>query len=146
MMKQAADGGDCDVIMYGVNDTAEVTAKNITVTAAGSDFTLNADGIEYPCQTEIMGMFNVYNMLAAIAVARHEGMKMSDILVGLHRFQAVPGRFEKIDEGQDFAVIVDYAHTPDGLEKILRTARDMTMGRVLIVFGCGGIEMPPNVL
>lgn len=138
MMGRAVDGTDCDVVMYGLGEAASVRAKNTVVTAAGSDFVLVADGVEYPCQTAIMGTFNIYNMLAAIAVVRHEGMKMADILVALRRFRAVAGRFEQIDEGQDFAVIVDYAHTPDGLEKILRTAREMTAGRVLITFGCGG--------
>ena len=138
MMALAVNGTACDVVMYGMNESASVRAKDIIVTAAGSDFVLVADGVEYPCQTAIMGMFNIYNMLAAIAVAHHEGMKMADILVALRQFRAVAGRFERIDEGKDFAVIVDYAHTPDGLEKILRTAREMTAGRVLITFGCGG--------
>ncbi len=138
MMERAVAAGDCDLILYGMGESVQVRAKNSIVTAAGSDFTLVVDGVEYPCRTNIMGTFNIYNMLAAIAVARHEGMKMADILVALGRFRSVAGRFEQIDEGQDFAVIVDYAHTPDGLEKILRTAREMTSGRVLIAFGCGG--------
>jgi UDP-N-acetylmuramyl-tripeptide synthetase len=84
------------------------------------------------------GRFNVYNTLASIGAAQAEGVPMDVILEGLADFTAVPGRFELIDEGQSFSVVVDYAHTPDGLENILKTAREITKGRVIAVFGCGG--------
>ena len=92
----------------------------------------------YTIQTKIAGLFNVYNTLAAVGAALYEGVTMDDIVKGLRTFTAVPGRFERIEEGQDFAVVVDYAHTPDGLENILQTAKKIVENRILVVFGCGG--------
>ena len=84
------------------------------------------------------GLFNVYNTLAAIGACLQEGLSMEAIDKALTTFTAVPGRFELVDEGQDFAVVVDYAHTPDGLENILKTAKAITKDRIIVVFGCGG--------
>jgi UDP-N-acetylmuramoyl-L-alanyl-D-glutamate--2,6-diaminopimelate ligase len=84
------------------------------------------------------GLFNVYNTLAAIGACLLEGISMEDIDKALKTFSAVPGRFELIEEGQPFAVVVDYAHTPDGLENILQTAKAIQENRIIVVFGCGG--------
>jgi len=86
----------------------------------------------------ITGLFNVYNVLAATGAALAEKVPAEDILAALKAFTGVPGRFEFVREGQDFSVIVDYAHTPDGMENVLRTARAVTRGRIIAVFGCGG--------
>ena len=86
----------------------------------------------------ITGMFNVYNVLGAVGAALAEQIPVSDIKAALEKFTGVPGRFELVDCGQDFAVVVDYAHTPDGLENILHTARQITENHIITVFGCGG--------
>ncbi|NMB35237.1 MAG: UDP-N-acetylmuramoyl-L-alanyl-D-glutamate--2,6-diaminopimelate ligase, partial [Firmicutes bacterium] len=82
--------------------------------------------------------FNIYNALAATSVALLEGIGLEEIKEALEKIEGVPGRFERIDLGQDFAVIVDYAHTPDGLDNILQTAREFCRGKIITVFGCGG--------
>ena len=84
------------------------------------------------------GLFNVYNSLAAIGVGVVLGLGAEEIKAGLEAVKAVAGRFESVDCGQDFGVIVDYAHTPDGLENVLRSAREIAGNRLLVVFGCGG--------
>ena len=91
-----------------------------------------------PLSLKITGLFNVYNTLAAIGAALAEGVDVTTIKEALEKFTTVDGRFELVDVGQPYAVIVDYAHTPDGLENILRTARQFAEGRIIVVFGCGG--------
>jgi UDP-N-acetylmuramoyl-L-alanyl-D-glutamate--2,6-diaminopimelate ligase len=86
----------------------------------------------------LRGRFNVENALAAAAAARLLGVGDEAIAAGLARVDGVPGRFEPVDEGQPFTVIVDYAHKPDALENVLRTARELSDGRLICVFGCGG--------
>jgi UDP-N-acetylmuramoyl-L-alanyl-D-glutamate--2,6-diaminopimelate ligase len=86
----------------------------------------------------LRGRFNVYNALAAIALTQALGVSLPQIVSSLAEFPGVPGRFESLDEGQPFGVIVDYAHTPDGLENVLQTAREFVRGRTVAVFGCGG--------
>jgi len=103
------------------------------VTFSGDDATA-LDGIEL----KLRGRFNVENALGAIAAARALGIDDEAIKRGVESVRGVPGRFETVEEGQPFSVIVDYAHKPDALEKVLRAARDMTRGRVLVVVGAGG--------
>ena len=86
----------------------------------------------------LQGRFNQENTLAAVALARLVGVPEAPIEQGLADAPSVPGRFESVDEGQPFSVIVDYAHTPDSLANVLRTARELTTGRLICVFGCGG--------
>ena len=126
------------MITYSTEGKGSMNASDLTVTAKSSQFTLNYDGKSYPISTKIAGMFNVYNTLAAVGATLYEGLSMEEIVKGLATFTAVPGRFELIEEGQDFAVVVDYAHTPDGLENILQTAKKIVENRILVVFGCGG--------
>ena len=92
------------------------------------------DGIDL----KLKGRFNVENALAAMASAQLLGIEAEAIARGLEALDGVPGRFETVDEGQPFTVVVDYAHTPDSLENVLTTARDLAAGRVICVFGCGG--------
>jgi UDP-N-acetylmuramoyl-L-alanyl-D-glutamate--2,6-diaminopimelate ligase len=126
------------MITYSTEGKGSMNASDLTVTAKSSQFTLNYDGQSYPISTKIAGMFNVYNTLAAVGATLYEGLSMEEIVKGLATFTAVPGRFELIEEGQDFAVVVDYAHTPDGLENILQTAKKIVENHILVVFGCGG--------
>src|SRR5439155_2039573 len=87
---------------------------------------------------KLRGRFNVANALGALAAARLLGIEPAAVAQGLEAVRGVPGRFESVDEGQPFEVIVDYSHTPDSLENALRAARDLASGRVVCVFGCGG--------
>jgi UDP-N-acetylmuramoyl-L-alanyl-D-glutamate--2,6-diaminopimelate ligase len=111
-----------------------VRARVLAADAGGSRFAV--DGLEL--QTALPGRFNVRNALAAVVVARELGVDDATIADALPRAGRVPGRFEPVEEGQPFAVIVDYSHTPDSLENALRAAREIAQGRVIAVFGAGG--------
>lgn len=126
-------------LTYAVaNDKADIRAEKIELTPAGTSFELIAPAGKVPIKFPLLGLFNVSNALAAAGAALLLGFSLEQIARGLATAQVVPGRLEKISEGQDFTVVVDYAHTPDGLKQVLRAVRPMTKGRVIIVFGCGG--------
>ena len=129
----------CPVVSYGVDAPAALTARAIRLAQDGMRLTLVYTGNEL-CTVDvgITGLFNVYNVLAATGAALAEHVSATDIAAALAAFGGVPGRFELVRAGQDFSVIVDYAHTPDGMENVLRTARAVTAGRIIAVFGCGG--------
>ncbi|MGI6711640.1 MAG: UDP-N-acetylmuramoyl-L-alanyl-D-glutamate--2,6-diaminopimelate ligase [Bacillota bacterium] len=123
---------------YGIKEQAVVKADDIKISARQTEFNIRCTQGKYHIKAPLIGMFNVYNLLAAITVALAEGITLPTIADFISSAPQVPGRFELIDMGQPFAVIVDYAHTPDGLKNILATAREITQGRVITVFGCGG--------
>ena len=126
-------------ITYGVkNPQSMILAKDIILSPQGSRFTLVTPQGEFSVNLQINGMFNVSNVLAALATAWGQDLEISKAIKSLEGFSGVKGRFEKINEGQDFLVIVDYAHTPDALERVLKSAREFTSGKVIAVFGCGG--------
>ena len=95
-------------------------------------------GMRIPVRTRLAGAFNVYNALAAVAASYELGVSVEQSAAALASFSGVPGRFQSVDRGQEFAVIVDYAHSPDSLANVLATAREITRGHVICVFGCGG--------
>lgn len=128
----------CPVISYGANGEGELQAHDISVRADGVCFKVTGTFGDMLLKMKITGLFNVYNTLAAIGTALAEGLDPWIIQQALERFQTVPGRFELVDEGQPFTVIIDYAHTPDGLENILQTARQFAEKRIITIFGCGG--------
>ncbi len=131
------DGGDC-VTFSAAGGDADLSARGVTFDPSGSRFLcLSPDG-EIEVQTPLPGDFNVSNALAALAVAYALGLDLREAAAALASAEQVPGRFESIDEGQPFGVIVDYAHTPDSLENVLGAARRLTGGRLISVFGCGG--------
>ena len=132
------DMASVPVITYGIKNDADVKAEGIEFKPQGVYFLLRYTNKVLPIQLKMTGLFNVYNALAAIAVGLIEGIPAEDLIASLERVNGIPGRFEKVDEGQDFTVIVDYSHTPDSLENCLRTARQLTEGRLITVFGCGG--------
>ncbi len=121
-------------LTYAVADDAEIRPDGLVLDGAGARFT--AAGI--PLVTHLRGRFNVENVLGAVAAAKLLGIGDEAIAHGVESLRGVPGRFEAVDAGQSFAVIVDYAHKPDALEKVLRTARELATGRLICVFGCGG--------
>ncbi|MDR3564949.1 MAG: UDP-N-acetylmuramoyl-L-alanyl-D-glutamate--2,6-diaminopimelate ligase [Negativicutes bacterium] len=128
----------CRQITYGVSQTADIQATAIDVRADGASFTAHAPFGTLPLNLKITGVFNVYNVLAAIGAALAEGIAPAIIKQAVEDFSSVSGRFELVNAGQRFTVIVDYAHTPDGLENILKTARQFARRRIIVVFGCGG--------
>ncbi|HHV72612.1 MAG TPA: UDP-N-acetylmuramoyl-L-alanyl-D-glutamate--2,6-diaminopimelate ligase [Clostridia bacterium] len=133
---QAAEG--LDIITYGINSSAQVKAKEIKITSKGVTFTLVSREWTDKIKLNTPGLFSVYNALAAISVGLALNIPREKIIAGLSKVKGVPGRFESIDCGQDFGVIVDYAHTPDGLENILQTAKQFAQRKIILVFGCGG--------
>ena len=126
------------VYTYGLGDNSDIKAKNVKIDLKGSQFTLSLRVQPLNIKVKLIGMFSIYNVLAAIAVSLGEGISLEIIKTALEKVNGVPGRFEQVDEGQDFTVVVDYAHTPDGLENILKTGRQLTTNRIITVFGCGG--------
>jgi UDP-N-acetylmuramoyl-L-alanyl-D-glutamate--2,6-diaminopimelate ligase len=126
--------GGGELLTFGLADDAELRADDLELGPRGARF--RAGGIEL--ETPLRGRFNVENVLGAAAAARLLDVPDDAIARGVRELRGVPGRFEAVDEGQLFAVLVDYAHTPDSLENVLRTARDLAQNRVICVFGCGG--------
>jgi UDP-N-acetylmuramoyl-L-alanyl-D-glutamate--2,6-diaminopimelate ligase len=122
------------LLTFGFADDAELRPESLDLGPRGARFT--TDGLEL--ETRLRGRFNVENVLGAVAAARLLGIEDEAIARGVRELRGVPGRFEAVDEGQPFAVLVDYAHTPDSLENVLRTARDLAQNRLICVFGCGG--------
>jgi UDP-N-acetylmuramoyl-L-alanyl-D-glutamate--2,6-diaminopimelate ligase len=125
-------------IKYGLDNPCDVTAKNIVFSGAGTDFTLITPIGEIDIQSKLRGKFNVYNMLCAVSSVLPTGLTLEEIKTGLDAEIVVAGRFQPVDHGQDFSVIIDYAHTPDGLVKVLNAARAIKPSRIVTVFGCGG--------
>lgn len=138
VMSGAVDRAVCRAWTYSIDRPSDLRAENIRFNANSSEFTLRFEGETYEVRTNLVGRFNVYNVLTAISACLSEGVPMDVILAAVKDFRSVPGRFELVDEGQPFTVVVDYAHTPDGLENILKTAEEIRRGRIIAVFGCGG--------
>jgi UDP-N-acetylmuramoyl-L-alanyl-D-glutamate--2,6-diaminopimelate ligase len=131
------DGGDC-ITYSAAGGAADLSARGVTFDTGGSRFLCLSPEGELDVETPLPGDFNVSNALAALSVAHALGLDLKDSARALATAEQVPGRFESIDEGQPFGVIVDYAHTPDSLENVLKAARRLTGRRVISVFGCGG--------
>ncbi len=127
------------VVSYGIhNQEADYRAENVQVTADGVRFKVRFEGKIQDITYATPGFFSVYNALAAFVWGVERGYDPKDVAEALAEIPGVPGRFESVRCGQPFQVIVDYAHTPDGLENVVRTARDFTPGKLITVFGCGG--------
>jgi UDP-N-acetylmuramoyl-L-alanyl-D-glutamate--2,6-diaminopimelate ligase len=125
---------EVEAVTFGVESDADYRARDIDFDVNGSRFTLETPDGELRIESPLAGLFNVENVLGAIAAVRSLGVEE----ISLGGFGRVPGRFEAVDEGQDFGVLVDYAHTPDSLENVLRAARELARGRLRVVFGAGG--------
>jgi UDP-N-acetylmuramoyl-L-alanyl-D-glutamate--2,6-diaminopimelate ligase len=131
-------GGDECITYSAAGGAADLSARGVTFDPSGSRYLCMSPEGELEVQTPLPGDFNVANALAALAVAHALGLDLQESAGALASAEQVPGRFESIDEGQPFGVIVDYAHTPDSLENVLAAARRLTGGRLISVFGCGG--------
>ena len=127
-----------EVVTIAIEADADWRASDLRTGLTGSTFTARTPEGEIELRTPLPGRFNVQNVLGAIAAGRALGVPLAEIAAALPAAGRVPGRFEPVDEGQEFAVLVDYAHTPDSLDNVLQAARGLTENRVLTVFGCGG--------
>lgn len=126
-------------ITYGKHADAEAHIDHDKLYRRGSEANITIDHqTKLDLATALPGEFNVYNMVAASAAAYLLGVSLHDIVEGVANLEGIPGRFERIEAGQEFDIVVDYAHTPDGLEKLLTAARSITKNRVLLVFGATG--------
>jgi UDP-N-acetylmuramoyl-L-alanyl-D-glutamate--2,6-diaminopimelate ligase len=125
-------------VTYAIDHDADYRARDVRFDPAGSSFTCETPDGPLEIETRLPGLFNVQNALAALAAARQLGVQHEALKRGLAEAGRVPGRFEPVDEGQEFAVLVDYAHTPEALANVLRAARAITSGRLHVVFGAGG--------
>ena len=132
---QAAD----QKITYGRHDDAEIRVTRTKLFKKGSEADLLLDHhLKLELATALPGEYNIDNLVAAATTAYLLGVDLNDIMEGVANLEGVPGRFERIDTGKDYDVVVDYAHTPDGLEKFLTAARAVTKNRVILVFGATG--------
>lgn len=126
------------VISYSVNKSCELRASDIELRSNGSAFNITIKGRKHRFHLKLPGMFNIYNALASIAYAFGRNMDMDGVRKALEEVQGVPGRCQRIEEGQDFEVIVDFAHNPDGLKNILSYIPKTPGTRRILVFGCEG--------
>ena len=124
-------------VRYG-DPSAAIRADDLRLEPGGSWFRLVTPAGEVPVQTRLRGAFNVANVLAAASLAHLMDVPLEAIAAGIASVSGVPGRLEPVEAGQPFTVLVDYAHTPDALATVLATARGITRGRLIVVFGCGG--------
>jgi len=128
-----------DAITYGLTAGAELTAKKFQLTFSGVAFTAQTPNGKIEIESSLVGRINVYNILAAIGAAQALGLSNEVIANGIRDLKSVSGRFQPIAMGQPFLVVVDYAHTDDALENLIRTARELNpKGRIITLFGCGG--------
>ncbi|HXM97541.1 MAG TPA: UDP-N-acetylmuramoyl-L-alanyl-D-glutamate--2,6-diaminopimelate ligase [Candidatus Dormibacteraeota bacterium] len=128
-----------NTLTYGLHSSAEYTTRKFQLTFEGLSFTAKTPKGKIEVRSSLVGRINVYNLLAAIAAGQALGLTNESIEAGIRNLESVSGRFQRIDVGQPFLVIVDYAHTDDALENLIRTARELNpRGRVITLFGCGG--------
>lgn len=124
-------------VRYGITN-GDLKATNVALSPDGVSYDVAADGEAYHITCKLPGSFNVYNSLAAVGVGRAVGLSKEQIEKGIAALEGVEGRMTRIDEGQDFAVIVDYAHTPDSFEKIFKDLKPVVKGKLIVLFGSAG--------
>ena len=129
---------EVEVIRFGRSSNAEFYAEDIKLDGNGSRFVLNWPEGTREVSTSLLGEYNVSNILAALAISYALGCNIEQMIACLEDFKGVPGRLERIEEGQAFLVLVDYAHTEDAIKNVLTALQEVVKGRLLMVFGCGG--------
>lgn len=130
-------GASCEILTFGINGNADIKAENVVKHADSVEYDLKSPWFSGHVKVGVPGNFSVYNSLGAIGATALLGASFDNVLSGLKRVN-VRGRFETVETGRDFTVIIDYAHSPDSLRSILETIRDFAKGRVVCLFGCGG--------
>ena len=131
-------GKDIPIITYGVGVHADFRASNVRIDFHGTSYQLDAGGKSYLVRLPLIGQFNVYNSLAALAAANVMGVDVRSGVLALARANAVPGRLEAVPAQRQFRIFVDYAHTDDALLNVIKTCRELNPARLIVVFGCGG--------
>ena len=126
------------VITYGVGSRADFRASNFKTELAGTSYQLDAQDRSFLVRLPLIGKFNIYNSLAALAAASALGIQLRGAVMALATAPPVPGRLELVGAKRNYQVYVDYAHTDDALHNVLRTLRDLNPNRLIVVFGCGG--------
>jgi UDP-N-acetylmuramoyl-L-alanyl-D-glutamate--2,6-diaminopimelate ligase len=135
---------ETEVIWYGIEQRPPTAgdrwmqATNIQLSFNGLRFDVAGGGHTFSVESSLVGHINVYNVLLACGAALSLGLSIGEVQAGLHGLTRVPGRFERVEEGQPFMVVVDYAHTDDALRNVIQVARGMKANRVITLFGCGG--------
>ena len=137
--KEIARKGDCEnILKAGFGDGCDLVASDVEISARGSKFNMTYNGKTYPVTVAIPGQFSVYNAICAAGAAIQLGISIEDIIEGLKNAAGVVGRVEVVPTDTDYTVIIDYAHTPDGLMNIIKCVKGFAKGRVITLFGCGG--------
>jgi len=131
-------GKKIPVITYGMGARADFRASNYHAEFAGTSYQLDARGKSYLVRVPLIGRFNVANSMAALAAASSLGISLREAILSLGRSPQVPGRLEAVPARRQFQVFVDYAHTPDALLNVCKTARELSPRKLIVVFGCGG--------
>ena len=130
-----------NTVTYGLESDADITTKKFHLSFEGLHFTAQTPSGKLEVTSRLVGRINVYNLLAAIGAGQALGLSNEIIEKGIHNVESVSGRFQRVDQGQPFLVIVDYAHTDDALDNLIRTARELNpKGRIITLFGCGGLK------
>ena len=132
----------CPLISYAIDNNAGFAAKDVTISPRGIHFQLTSKEATLPATLKIPGKFSAYNAMAAFCACKALGFTSDIILSALAKAPGVQGRAETLDTDTDYTMIIDYAHTPDGLENILKTVREFCKGRLITLFGCGGDRDP----
>jgi UDP-N-acetylmuramoyl-L-alanyl-D-glutamate--2,6-diaminopimelate ligase len=128
----------CPVITYGLGDDSRVTARDVTFSTSGISGILHTPGGEIDFQSDLLGRFNLYNILAAVSVGIAMELPLEVIRSGIAGHEKVAGRLERVDNNRGITLLVDYAHTDDALENVLKTLLEIATRRIITVFGCGG--------
>ena len=128
------ENATCKKITYSIENDSDLRAENVDVHAGGTSFSVGSLNLNL----HLTGKFNVYNALSAVAVARAENISSDTVKAALEAFKSVSGRFERVYADIPFTIIVDYAHTPDGVKNVIETARQIVKNKIITVFGCGG--------
>ena len=137
--KKIVNDAKCpDILKTGLEAGCDLRAENIKITARGSQFDMVYNGKKYPAMVRIPGQFSVYNAICAAGAALQLGIDIDTVIKGLESATGVVGRVEIVPTDTDYTVIIDYAHTPDGLENIIRCVKGFAEAKVITLFGCGG--------
>ena len=126
------------VLTYGIENKSDVMAREINFGMRSTEFSLVAPRINLRMKTNLIGRYNIYNILAAVAWGISEKLSMQDIKSAIEKFKHVPGRLEKVNCSKGFSIFVDYAHTPDALFNVISALRPLVKGKIIVIFGCGG--------
>src|SRR5437870_9713889 len=136
--ERVVEATQAKVWTYAIDRPADLRAEDVQISLNGVQFTAHTPAGSVALRSRLVGRHNVHNILAAVGVGLAQGVPLEAIAAGVATLRNVPGRFEQVEAGQPFTVVVDYAHTEDALYRLLTTAQAVKTGRIITVFGCGG--------